>query len=130
ADDRPRLTRLLAFAGVVEGACGLLAVLVAAMLGPLAGSKVGGAPTAVAFATPYCLAVLASIRATPAGYLQLAGRFDLLGVHSLVAPIVRLVGSGMAVATHSGLRGFLIAWLVAALAEWAAMWGFGAYVAW
>lgn len=128
--DRPRLTRLLAFAGLVEGACGLLAVVVAAVLAPIVGPKLGWSPAAIAFAGPYSLAVLASIRATPAGYLQLTGRFDLLGVHNLVAPGVRLVGSLVAVASHTGLRGFLVAWLIAALAEWAAMWGFGAYVAW
>jgi O-antigen/teichoic acid export membrane protein len=130
AADRPRLTRLLVFAGAVEVGCGLLAVIVAAVLAPILGPELGWSPTAVAFAAPYSLAVLASIRATPAGYLQLTGRFDLLGVHNLVAPSVRLVGSVVAVASHSGLRGFLVAWLIAALAEWAAMWAFGAYVAW
>lgn len=130
AGDRPRLTRLLAFAGLVEAAGGLLAVIVAAALAPILGPHLGWSPTAIAFALPYSLAVLASIRATPAGYLQLAGRFDLLGAHSLVAPAVRLAGSAIAIAAHAGLRGFLIAWLVAALAEWAVMWGLGAYVAW
>ncbi|HEX7944717.1 MAG TPA: oligosaccharide flippase family protein, partial [Phenylobacterium sp.] len=130
AGDRPRLTRLLAFAGLVEGAGGLLAVVVAAVLAPIVGPALGWSPTAIAFALPYSLAVLASIRATPAGYLQLTGRFDLLGAHNLVAPAVRLVGSLIAIAAHAGLKGFLIAWLAAALAEWAAMWGLGAWVAW
>lgn len=128
--DRPRLTRLLAFAGVVEAAGGVLAVIVAAVLAPIVGPKLGWSPEAVAFAGPYSLAVLASIRATPAGYLQLKGRFDLLGLHSLVAPAVRLLGALAAVLAHAGLKGFLIAWLAAALCEWLAMWGLGALVAW
>lgn len=128
--DRPRLTRLLAFAGVVEAAGGVLAVIVAAVLAPIVGPKLGSSPEAVAFAGPYSLAVLASIRATPAGYLQLKGRFDLLGLHSLVAPAVRLLGALAAVLAHAGLKGFLIAWLAAALSEWLAMWGLGALVAW
>lgn len=126
ADDPARLTRLLVFAGGVETACGLLAVVVAAVLAPYFGERLGWSPPALAFAAPYSLAVLASIRATPAGYLQLAGRFDLLGVHSAVAPVMRLAGASAAVFTHSGLRGFLVAWLIAALAEWAAMWALGA----
>lgn len=130
AGDGPRLTRLLAFAGLVESAGGLLAVVVAAVLAPILGPSLGWSPTAVAFALPYSLAVLASIRATPAGYLQLAGRFDLLGAHNLVAPGVRLAGSLVAIGAHAGLRGFLIAWLVAALAEWAAMWALGVWAAW
>ncbi|MBW8812603.1 MAG: lipopolysaccharide biosynthesis protein [Caulobacterales bacterium] len=129
ADDRPRITRLLVFAGVVEAAGGLCAVLVAAALAPVLGPRLGWSQTAIDFALPYSLAVLASIRATPAGYLQLTRRFGLLGAHSAVAPTVRLAGAAVVVLTHTGLRGFLIAWLVAALAEWLAMWAFGAWAA-
>jgi len=125
AGDRPRLTRLLAFASLVEGGCGVLAVLVAATLAPLLGPHLGWSQPALDFALPYSLAVLASVRATPAGYLQLTGRFDLLGLHNLVAPTVRLAGAVVAMTTHSGLRGFLVAWLAAALAEGAAMWALG-----
>lgn len=128
-DDRPRIARLLRFAGLVEGTGGLLAVAIAALLAPLVGQQLGWSPTAMAFAGPYSLAVLGSIRATPAGYLQLAGRFDLIGAHNLVAPLVRLLGAVFAVAVHAGLQGFLIAWLAAALAEWAVMWTMGVVVA-
>lgn len=127
--DAARLGRLLRFAGLVEAAGGVLAVAVAAALAPILGPRLGWSPAATAFALPYSLAVLASIRATPAGYLQLAGRFDLIGAHNLVAPLVRLVGAIIAAILHAGLLGFLIAWLVAALAEWAVMWGLGLMVA-
>ncbi len=69
------------------------------------------------------------MRATPAGYLQLAGRFDLLGIHNVVAPAVRLAGALVVVALGAGLQGFLVAWLVAALAEFATLWLLGAWVA-
>ncbi|CAN7196465.1 lipopolysaccharide biosynthesis protein [Phenylobacterium sp. LjRoot225] len=128
-DDRPRLTRLIAFAGLVETGCGLLAIAAAALLAPVVGPRLGWPPAAMALAAPYSLAVLSTIRATPAGYLQLTGRFDLLGLHNLVAPTVRLAGAAVAAFTHAGLRGFLIAWLVAALAEWLAMWALGAFAA-
>jgi O-antigen/teichoic acid export membrane protein len=128
-DDRPRLTRLIAFAGLVEAGFGLLAIAAAALLAPIVGPRLGWPPAAMAMAAPYSLAVLSTIRATPAGYLQLTGRFDLLGLHNLVAPTVRLAGAAVVVLTHSGLRGFLIAWLIAALAEWIAMWAMGAVAA-
>jgi O-antigen/teichoic acid export membrane protein len=128
-NDRRRLGRLIAFAACVEMCGGALAVVTAATLAPFLGPRLGWSPTAVAFALPYSLAVLASIRSTPAGYLQLLGRFDLLGWHNVVAPLVRLAGAAVVVATHSGLKGFLIAWLAAALAEWAAMWALGAVAA-
>jgi len=127
--DRVRLARLLRFAGLVEGAAGLAALAAAALLAPLIAPHLGWPPEALAFATPYSFAVLATVRATPAGYLQLAGRFDLLGLHAIVAPAVRLLGALAVVALGAGLRGFLIAWLVAALAEFAVLWILGAWIA-
>jgi O-antigen/teichoic acid export membrane protein len=124
-DDHPRMLRLLRFAGLVEGAGGIASVLAAAILAPLLGPMLGWSPIAIAFAVPYSFAVLASIRATPAGYLQLLGRFDLLGLHNLVSPAVRLIGAALAAWLGLGLKAFLIAWLIAALAEWAAMWALG-----
>jgi len=124
-DDHPRMLRLLRFAGMVESAGGIASILAAAILAPLLGPMLGWSPTAIAFALPYSFAVLASIRATPAGYLQLLGRFDLLGLHNLVSPAVRLVGAALAAWLGLGLKAFLIAWLIAALAEWAAMWALG-----
>lgn len=129
AGDRGRLVRLLRLAGSVELTAGALAVIVAALLAPLIGPRLGWSPAALAFSAPYSLAVLATIRATPAGYLQLMGRFDLLGVHNLVAPAIRLIGAVIAFALGVGLLGFLVAWLVAALAEWGSMWCFGLMVA-
>jgi len=124
-DDHPRMMRLLRFAGLVEGAGGIASILTAAILAPIIGPALGWSPTAIAFAVPYSFAVLASIRATPAGYLQLLGRFDLLGLHNLVSPIVRLIGAAVAAWFHLGLKSFLVAWLIAALAEWAVMWVLG-----
>jgi O-antigen/teichoic acid export membrane protein len=127
--DRARLARLLRFAGLVEGAAGVVAVAVAALLAPLVGPHLGWPPQALAFAAPYSFAVLATVRATPAGYLQLAGRFDLLGLHNIVAPVVRLLGALTVVALGAGLRGFLVAWLAAALTEFATLWLLGGWVA-
>jgi len=124
-DDHPRMLRLLRFAGIVEGIGGVASILAAAVLAPLIGPALGWSPTAIAFALPYSFAVLASIRATPAGYLQLLGRFDLLGLHSLVAPAVRLVGAVVAAWFGWGLKAFLVAWLAAAIAEWLVMWLLG-----
>ena len=78
---------------------------------------------------PYSLAVLATIRSAPAGLLQLHGRFDLLGYQNLVSPVIRLMGALLAWKMGAGLLGFLVTWLVAALAEWASMWLLGWVVA-
>lgn len=127
--DGHRMIRLLRMSSAVELSCGVLAVIVAALAAPLIGPRLGWSPEAIAFATPYSLAVLATIRSAPAGLLQLNGRFDLLGYHNLVSPIVRLAGAVVAWLTGAGLIGFLVAWLAAALAEWASMWLMGWFVA-
>ena len=129
ASDQGRLVRLLRLTGGLELACGALAVAIAAMAAPYFGPRLGWSPEAIAFATPYSFAVLATIRSAPAGFLQLMGRFDLLGIHNLVSPLIRLAGAVIVLGLDGGLRGFLIAWLVAALAEWAAMWLLGWLVA-
>lgn len=125
AGDHPRMVRILRFMTLLELACGAVAVLVAAALAPLVGPRLGWPPEAVQFALPYSLAVLATVRATPQGICQLAGRFDLVGLQQVVPPLTRLVGALVVLALHGGLIGFLIAWLVAALAETVSMWTFG-----
>lgn len=127
--DEARLVRLLRLATLVEAAGGTGAVLVAALLGPRLGPSLGWSATAVAFAVPYSFATLASIRSVPAGYLQLAGRYDLLAAHASLPAAVRLAGALVAMRIGAGLHGFLVAWLVAAVAEWAALWGMALLVA-
>jgi O-antigen/teichoic acid export membrane protein len=127
--DVPRMFRLLRRVATVELSAGIAAVACAAILAPVIGPHLGWDRTALQYAGVYSLAVLASVRSTPAGLLQLLRRFDLLGVHNLVAPGVRLAGAGLALLLGAGLRGFIIAWLVAALAECAVLWIMGAIVA-
>ena len=124
-DDPARLLRLLRLTTLVELSAAILAVVLAALLAPVVGPHLGWPPQAQAFAAPYSLAVVASARSTPAGYLQLRRRFGLLAAHNLVAPGVRLAGALLAAALGWGLVGFLAVWLLAAVAEGAAMWLFG-----
>jgi O-antigen/teichoic acid export membrane protein len=126
--DEQRLLKLLRFAGLVELAGGAVAVASAALLAPIIGPRLGWSETALAFALPYSFAALASIRATPAGDLQLFGRFDLLGAHVLVSPLVRLLGAGAIALLGGGLHAFLALWLAAALAEFLSMWALGLIV--
>ncbi|MEO6339594.1 MAG: oligosaccharide flippase family protein, partial [Caulobacteraceae bacterium] len=87
--------------------------------------RLGWPPEAVRFAGPYSLAVLATVRATPQGVCQLAGRFDLVGLQQVVPALVRLIGALVVLAIGGGLLGFLVAWLVSALVETITMWAFG-----
>lgn len=121
-DATHRLARLLRFSAAIELTGGALAILAAALLAPVIGPKLGWSPTALAFAVPYSVALLGSIRSTPAGYLQLIGRFDVIGAHNLVMPAVRLIGALIVWFSGGGLGAFLIVWMVAAIAEFASLW--------
>lgn len=127
--DHPQLVRLLRFTAAIEWLVGLCAVGVAMVLAPLVGPQLGWNATAQHFAFFYSLAVLANVRSTPGGLLQLLGRFDLLGFHHAISPLVRLVGALIAVWLGAGLFGFLLAWLSAALIECFSMWAIGWWVA-
>jgi O-antigen/teichoic acid export membrane protein len=129
AGDEARFVRLLRFVGAIELAAGVAAVAVAAMLAPILGPRLGWNAEAQMLAIPYSLAVLATVRATPGGYLQILRRFDILGAHNIVTPVMRLVGTLIVVACGWGLSGFIIAWLIAALAEGLSLWIAGIYLA-
>jgi O-antigen/teichoic acid export membrane protein len=129
ADDPRRLAAILRAMTVVELGCGAAAMLVAAVAAPIVGPRLGWTPDAIRVALPYSLAVLGTVRATPQGLLQLARRFDLIGAHQLVSPVVKLVGTLLVWAAGGGLSAYLAVWLAAALAEGAAMWAL-AWPAW
>ena len=128
-DSRHRLVRLLRFGSMVELIAGGFAIITTMALASFVGPHLGWPPETVAFVIPYSFAVLGSVRSAPAGYLQLINRFDLLGLHNLVQPIVRLVGSAMALLLGWGIKGFLAVWLVAALAEFFSLWAMGIWCA-
>lgn len=129
-EDAPhRLARLLRFGTTVELAGGAAAIIATMALAPFVGPRLGWPPETVAFAIPYSFAVLGSVRSAPAGYLQLIDRFDLIGLHNMVQPLVRLTGASLALLMGWGLKGFLAAWLTAALAEFAVLWGMGLWCA-
>lgn len=122
AGDRAGFARLVRFMAVIELGCGAVAILVAAILAPLVGPHLGWSPRTIALATVYALAVVGTVRATPQGLLQIAGRFDLLGIHQAVSPVVRLVGAGALWVGGGGLNGFIAVWLASSIAEGVAMW--------
>lgn len=127
--DEAKLIRLLRFVGAIEIAIGVLAVCIAALLAPIVGGYLGWNAQTQMLAIPYSLAVLATVRATPGGYLQILRRFDILGAHNIITPIMRLIGTLIVVAFGWGLNGFIIAWLIAALTEGFSLWLVGIYFA-
>lgn len=123
--DAERFLKVGRFLTIVEVGFGVAAIVVAVLLVPIVGPHMDWPPDAMRFAAIYTLAILANVRSTPLGMLQLAGRFDLIALHHLLSPAARLVGSIIVWAMGGGLVGFLSVWLAAALLEWAGMWALG-----
>lgn len=123
--DNGRLLRLLRFMTLVELGCGAVAILVAVVLVPVVGPSLQWPPELINLAFPYTLAILATVRSTPDGILQMAGRFDLVSAHQVINPLVRLVGSVTAFFLGGGLTVFVTIWLVASVAEGLGMWFLG-----
>lgn len=124
-----RLSRLLWFATKLELSGGALAVISAMALVPIVGPHLGWPPKAMAFAPYYAFAVLGSVRSVPMGYLRLIGRFDLLGLHNLVQPVIRLGGTIIVMACGWGVKSFLVAWLLSSLFEFGVLWAMGIWFA-
>lgn len=126
--DHDRLLALGRLLTMVEAGFGVGAILLSALLAPVVAPHMEWPPAATHFATVYSLAILANVRSTPLAMLQIAARFDLIAIHHIVSPLVRLVGSIIVWAAGGGLTGFLVVWLAAAIAEWATMWALGLWV--
>lgn len=120
--DTARLGRLLGFMALLEGGMALFAIVLTAALAHLVGTALDWPAQAMAFAPVYSLAILATVRWTPWGLLQILGRFDLIAIHQAVMPLVRLVGTLLVLATGGGLGQFLVVWLVASVIEGVSMW--------
>lgn len=127
--DRARLWRLMRFTTLLEVSAGLLAVAVGMVLAPLIAPRLGITGAAQDYVVPYSLAILMTVRTTPAGYLQLLRKFRLLGLHHAVMPLCRLVGAAVVTGLGLGLTGFIIVWLVSSIAESLSLWIMGWWVA-
>lgn len=119
------LRQLFWLMALVEFAMAALAISVAISLVSIAGRQMEWNPEALAFGPYYCLAILATVRTTPHGILQLAGRFDLLAIHALIMPVTRLLGVAMVVMFEGDFLAFLLVWLIASFAEGISMWIMG-----
>lgn len=122
AGDKAALARIIRLQAVIELGCGAVAILLSALLVPLIGPRLGWSAAAQALAVPFSLGVIATVRATPQGILQIGRRFDLIGLHQTINPFVRLIGSLILLFAGGRLVAFLIVWLASLLAEGVALW--------
>lgn len=120
-NDEDEFKRLIAYTGLID----LVGGLAAAMLGILFASTVAGLldwnPEIVLLAQVYSSALVIAIEATPKGILRLFGRYDLLSLQGIIAPILRIGGVTIAFLTDAGVMGYLAAFYVANLAHYVSL---------
>ncbi|MEQ9449841.1 MAG: oligosaccharide flippase family protein, partial [Rhodospirillaceae bacterium] len=102
-----KFTSLLDLAGVIVGS------LVGYFAAPLVGPYVGWSDEVIAYAQPFSFLILFTIVATPTGLLRLYDRFDLLAIHTVVTPFLRLVGVIIAALFSAPFWAYLVAYFVA-----------------
>ena len=124
--ERARFADLFAFTIVLDLATGLVAAAAGVLLVPLVGGWFGLEADDLATAQLYCLAIPLMTAASPTGLLRLFDRFDHLSVQSVVTPVVRMVGLGLAWLWGAPFWAVLVAWLVSDLIGdsylWLAAW--------
>jgi O-antigen/teichoic acid export membrane protein len=120
---------LVRFLTLIEVGMALCAMLCAALLAPWATRLLQLDSVAAQFVPFYVIAIFATVRTTPQGLLQLANRFDLIGIQQAVMPVARLIGVAGLWWVGAGLTGFIWVWGVAAVLEGLSMWIMAYYVA-
>jgi len=66
----------------------------------------------------YCSLILLRQRGASTGVFRLFDQFEMLAIHALIMPAVRLVGALIALKTGAGFEGFLIAWFLGSFCEY------------
>jgi O-antigen/teichoic acid export membrane protein len=101
---------------------GLVGMLGAVALLPLAGPSLGLKGDHILYAMAYATIIPSMASATPTGTLRMLGRFDLMAMQQPVTPIVRCLLAFACWHSGTGIGGFLVAWYVADLAGDCALW--------
>lgn len=102
--------RLIRFTVLLDAGSAVLGMALSVGLVWLVTPHLGWGEEMAPAAMVYITSVLFMVTATPTGILRLVDRFDILGVHNFLAPLVRMVGGAVAWALDGGIYSFLVVW--------------------
>jgi O-antigen/teichoic acid export membrane protein len=123
-----RLARLLGFTATVDIASALIGAGLAVACSHAMTLAMGWDPAQQTRTALFGGALLLSIGGTPSGMLRLHDRFGQLAFCEAVGPLVRLIGSVVAFASHGSLDAYLAVWASAALLQSAMQWVVALYL--
>jgi len=101
---------------ILDIGAAIIAAVAIVLTAPLLGHWLGWTDDLVGFAQAMAPLPLANAIGTPKGMLRLFGRFDLLSVHVVVTPLVRLALIGVLALFGMSLGWYVGAWVVAGIA--------------
>ncbi len=110
--------RVLSFTLGLDLICGIASALAMLLVALFAAEWLGLSEALVGPAALYAVALLVSGTGSARGVLRVADRFDAISLQQTVAPVVRLLGIGLAAAFGWGLTEFVLIWVAASLAEY------------
>ena len=105
--------KLVVFTVLLDAASALLGATVAILVASIIAPYFGWNDDVTSMAMLYGIVVLFSVTATPTGILRLFNRFDLLSIHAVISPGIRLIGASILYFVGIGLWGFLSVWFTA-----------------
>jgi len=109
-DDQARFKRLISYTVGVDLASAAAAATVAIALASMAAGHFGWDEQTLHLAQLYGTVLLVAVEATPKGILRLFNRYDLLSLQSIIRPLLRIMGIGLAYLMEGGIASYLAAW--------------------
>jgi len=116
AKEHKNFHKLIIFTILLDVSSALLGATVVILAAPLIAPYFGWSDNVTSMAMLYGIVILFSVTATPTGILRLFNRFDLLSIHTIISPGIRLIGGSLLYFYGTGLWGFLSVWFLAGVA--------------
>jgi len=119
--DTDKLHRLMRFTIFLDGVAAIAATIVSMVIFPFVMPLMGLSSEYLIPGLIYCGLSAINLRSSPLGVLRLVDRFDLISLHSLIVPVVRLLGVLVCWYLEMGLIWFIGVWFVASAASYLLM---------
>ena len=111
--DKSKIHTLLRFTISLDLIAAVAGALISLSFFPLIRQHLGLPEEALIPGFLYCILTIFDLRSSPLGVLRLLDRFDLISLHSLIVPLIRLTGSVIGLIAGFDLLWFIGVWFAA-----------------
>ena len=110
--------RVLRFTLILDLASTVLGIAVGVAGAILLADRLGWSADQAPAAALYMFSIAFMVSATPLGLLRLFDRFDIMARQAALIALIRVIGSGIALAMDAPMEGFLLAWGIGTVGSW------------